>query len=39
MCEQLKTVDLEVRQYVFVEKMPDDLLDEIISIIFSEIER
>ena len=39
LCEQLKAVDLGSRQYVFVEKMPNDLLNEIIETVFSEIER
>ena len=39
LCEHLKAVDLGSRQYVFVEKMPDDLLDEIVETVFSEIER
>lgn len=39
LCEQLKALDLACRQHVFIEKLPDDLLDEIISIVFSEIER
>ena len=39
LCEQLKTVDLGSRQYVFIEKMPGDLLDEIIGIVFSQIEK
>lgn len=39
LCEHLKAVDLKSRQYSFIEKMPDDLLDEIIAIVFSEIER
>ena len=39
LCEQVKAVDLECRRYRVVEKLPDDLLDEIVSVIFSEIER
>lgn len=39
LCEQIKAVDLRSRQYVFVEKIPEDLLDEIIETVFSEIER
>ena len=38
MCEQLKAVDLAERRYSVVETIPDDLLDEVIDIIFSEIE-
>lgn len=39
LCEHLKSVDLAHRQYKFIEKLPDDLLDEVIAIVFSEIER
>jgi mRNA interferase MazF len=39
LCEQLKAVDLKSRQYIFIEKMPADVLDEIISIVFSQIEK
>ncbi|MDR1702864.1 MAG: type II toxin-antitoxin system PemK/MazF family toxin [Sporomusaceae bacterium] len=39
LCEHLKTVDLKSRQYNFIEKIPDDLLAEIIAIVFSEIEK
>lgn len=33
LCEQLKAVDLESRKYIFVEKISDDLLSEILSLI------
>lgn len=39
LCEHIKSVDLQNREYVFVEKIPVDLLDEIINIVFSEIEK
>ena len=39
LCEQIKAVDLSCRRFHVVERLPDDLLDEIVSIIFSEIER
>lgn len=39
LCEHLKSVDLASRKYNFIEKMPDDLLNEIIEIVFSQIER
>ena len=38
MCEHVKSVDLKSRGYKFIEKMPQDLLSEIINIVFSEIE-
>lgn len=38
-CEQIKAVDLASRRHRFVERLPDDLLDETISILFAEIER
>lgn len=39
LCEHLKSLDLSSRKYSFIEKMPDDLLNEIIEIVFSQIER
>ena len=38
LCEQIKTVDINVRKYKKVEKIPEDILNEIIDIVFSEIE-
>lgn len=38
MCQHLRTLDVESRRYVFVEHIPDDILQEIIDIIFAEIE-
>ena len=38
LCEHLRSVDLESRGYIFVEKVPTDLLNEIISIVSSQIE-
>lgn len=38
LCEHIKSIDLAARDYQLIERMPDDLLDEIISIVFSEIE-
>lgn len=39
LCEQIKALDLEARSYRVVERLPGDLLDEAIAIVFSEIER
>ncbi|KLU59579.1 mRNA interferase PemK [Peptococcaceae bacterium CEB3] len=39
LCEHLKALDLNVRPYKVVERIPDDLLDEVIGTVFSEIER
>jgi mRNA interferase MazF len=39
MCEQLKAVDLAERPHSVVETIPDDLLNEAIEIVFSEIEK
>jgi mRNA interferase MazF len=38
LCQHVRAVDLNARSYKIVEHMPNDLLDEIISTIFSEIE-
>lgn len=39
LCEQIKALDLRARTFRVVERLPDDLLDEVIAIIFSEIEK
>ncbi len=38
LCEHIKSLDLKARQYKIVEKLPEDLLEEVINIIFAEIE-
>jgi mRNA interferase MazF len=38
MCEQAKTLDIHARNAVFKEKIPQDLLEEIIDIISGCIE-
>ena len=39
LCEHVKSIDLEARSYHYVERIPQDLLDEIIATVFSEIEK
>lgn len=39
LCEHVKTVDLNARPYTMVEKMPKDILCQVIDFVFSEIER
>ena len=38
LCEHVKALDLNNRGYKFIEKMPTDILEEIVSTVFSEIE-
>lgn len=38
LCEHIRTLDLEARPYIFIEKMPNDILENIINIVFAEIE-
>ena len=38
LCEHLKSVDLNVRKYSFVEKIPLDILKQVYEIITAEIE-
>ncbi len=38
LCEHIKALDLESRPYQFVEKLPTDLLQKAIDIVFAEIE-
>lgn len=35
LCEQVKALDLDVRNAVFIEKAPDDIIGEVINIIHS----
>ncbi|NLJ59095.1 MAG: type II toxin-antitoxin system PemK/MazF family toxin [Tissierellia bacterium] len=38
-CEHIKALDLNARRYKVIERIPDDLLEEIISTVFSQIAR
>lgn len=38
LCEHIKAVDLVERGYDFVEKLPSDILSEVIDLIISEVE-
>ena len=38
MCEQVKALDLRARTYTFFEKLPEDLLQDVINVVFAEIE-
>ena len=38
LCEHLKALDIDTRTYKFVENLPNDILEQVINIIFSEIE-
>ena len=38
MCEQVKAIDITARNVVFFEKVPKDLLEEVIDIIISFVE-
>lgn len=38
LCEHLKALDINTRTYRFVENLPSDVLEQVINIIFSEIE-
>lgn len=38
LCEHIKAVDLSKRKYKTIEKLPNDLLQKVIDIVFSEIE-
>jgi len=39
LCEHLKALDLNTRKYQVVEELPEDLLEQVIDIVYSEIER
>ncbi len=38
LCEHVRTLDLEARDYKYMEKIPKDILKEIMNIIFSQVE-
>ena len=38
LCEHLKALDINKRTYKIIESLPTDILEEIIDIIFAEIE-
>jgi len=38
LCQHIKSLDVVSRSYVFVEHLPDDILQEVLDIIYGEIE-
>lgn len=38
LCEHIKALDLQTRQYKVIEQLPQDLLQQAINIVFSEME-
>lgn len=38
LCEHVRTLDLESRPYKYVEDVPQDILEQVCNIIFSEVE-
>lgn len=38
LCEHIRSVDIEARGYIVIEKIPSDILERIINIVFAEIE-
>jgi mRNA interferase MazF len=39
LCEHIKAIDLNKRKYQIVETIPNDILENVIDIVYSEIER
>lgn len=39
MCQHLRTLDIESRGYTFVERIPEDILQSVIDVIFAELEQ
>lgn len=39
LCEHIRAIDLEARPHIFIEKIPDDILENIIDVVFAEIEK
>ena len=38
LCEHIKSLDLNSREHVFIEKCPDDILEKVVNIVFSQVE-
>ena len=38
LCENVKALDLNAREHLFVEKIPKDILERVIDIIFAELD-
>ena len=38
LCQHIKSLDIVARKYIFVEHLPDDILQEVFDIIYGEIE-
>lgn len=38
LCEHIKSLDLNARENIFIEKCPDDILEQVINIVFSQVE-
>lgn len=39
LCEHIKALDLNSRNYQIIEKLPDEILSKVIDIVYSEIEQ
>ena len=39
LCEHIKALDLNAREHKVIERIPDDLLEEVIAAVFSQIAR
>lgn len=38
MCEQVRTLDLNARDYMYIESIPSDLLENILNVVIAEIQ-
>ena len=39
LCDQVKTMDIKVRNFKYLESIPDDVLENVLDIVFSLIEK
>ena len=39
LCEHIRALDLKARDYKIIEKLPQDILENILNIVFSELEK
>ncbi len=38
LCEHVKSLDMKSRTYTVIERLPKDILDDVVNVVFSEIE-
>lgn len=39
LCEHIRAIDINARQYEFIEKIPTDILENVIDVVYAQIEK